>query len=167
MHRSPVAVDEAIRLLERQRSAGIVEECWRRRENRPDFVGFLGKMVEAAGVEPASERPVATEIYVRSRSCKFAGANKERRMRRPLDRVNVTLTTPDACQSQPTKWRSFPGRRLPGTNVAYLVRPRAQAANPQLRCFAHRFNERDGQARHASRSPLPPSKPFAPTREDR
>jgi len=26
-----------------------------------------GKVVEAAGVEPASERPVAAEIYMRSR----------------------------------------------------------------------------------------------------
>jgi hypothetical protein len=31
-------------------------------------VVLLGKMVEAAGVEPASERPVATEIYMHSRS---------------------------------------------------------------------------------------------------
>src|SRR5688500_19530823 len=43
-----------------------------------------------------------------------------------------------------------------------LIRPRAQAANPQLRCFVHRFNERDEQARHASRNPLPPSKPCRP-----
>ena len=71
---------------------------------------------------------------------------------------------PDSRQHQPAEWRSFPPRRLDGTNVADLVRPRAQAACSQLRWFAHRFNEQDERARHASHSPLPPSKPIAPTR---
>jgi len=42
--------------------------------------------VEAAGVEPASERPVATGIYMRIRSCWFAPGVKERRKRRALVR---------------------------------------------------------------------------------
>ena len=59
------------------------------------------RMVEAAGVEPASERPVAAELYVRSRSCEFARGNKERRMRRTLARVisfrRAGLTSEPAC----------------------------------------------------------------------
>jgi len=42
--------------------------------------------MEAAGVEPASERPVAAELYMRSRAFKFAAAVKVRRNRRPLAR---------------------------------------------------------------------------------
>ena len=74
-------------------------------------------MVEAAGVEPASERPVAAELYMLIRSCIFAVGNKERRMRRPLAQINLILTTPGACLDQPTEWRSFPARRLTETNV--------------------------------------------------
>ncbi len=51
--------------------ASSVEGYWRRREFDPLFVKFLGKMVEAAGVEPASERPVAAELYMRSRPSMF------------------------------------------------------------------------------------------------
>ena len=74
-------------------------------------------MVEAAGVEPASERPVTAELYVRIRSWYFATGNKERRMRRPLVRMGLVPSTPDALGDQPTEWRSFPARRLTRTNV--------------------------------------------------
>ena len=74
-------------------------------------------MVEAAGVEPASERPVAVELYVRIRPCNFAAGNKERRMRRPLARLDLTPVPSGAGRSQPTKWRSFPVRRPTRTIV--------------------------------------------------
>jgi len=41
-------------------------------------------MVEAAGVEPASERPVAAKLYMLSRAFEFATAIKVRRKWRPL-----------------------------------------------------------------------------------
>jgi len=41
-------------------------------------------MVEAAGVEPASERPVAAGLYMRSRAFKFAPGVEVRRNRRSL-----------------------------------------------------------------------------------
>jgi hypothetical protein len=47
-------------------------------------------LVEAAGVEPASERPVAAGLYVRSRALDFAAGVKARRNRRPLVRLNLT-----------------------------------------------------------------------------
>ena len=75
-------------------------------------------MVEAAGVEPASERPVAAELYMLIRSFDFAAGNRERPTRRLLARVDLVPTPPGACQDQPTEWRSFPTRRLEGTNVA-------------------------------------------------
>ena len=74
-------------------------------------------MVEAAGVEPASERPVAVELYMLIRPWYFAAGNKERRMRRPLAQMSLVPTTPGASQDQPTEWRSFPARRLTETNV--------------------------------------------------
>ena len=46
-------------------------------------------MVEAAGVEPASERPVATELYVRIRTLWFAAGVEARRNRRSLARLNL------------------------------------------------------------------------------
>ena len=46
-------------------------------------------MVEAAGVEPASERPVATGIYVRIRSFVFATGLKKRQDRQSLARINL------------------------------------------------------------------------------
>ena len=46
--------------------------------------------MEAAGVEPASERPVATEIYVRSRALGFAAGVEVRRNRRSLVRLDLT-----------------------------------------------------------------------------
>jgi len=52
MHLTPAALDAAIGLLD---------------EPAPRF--GRGRIVEAAGVEPASERPVAAGLYVRSRPC--------------------------------------------------------------------------------------------------
>jgi hypothetical protein len=34
-----------------------MEKQWRRQENEVELADFLGKLVEAAGVEPASEGP--------------------------------------------------------------------------------------------------------------
>ena len=50
-----------------------------------------GKVVEAAGVEPASERPVAAELYMLIRPCDFAIGYQERRKRRPLARFCLVL----------------------------------------------------------------------------
>jgi len=52
--------------------------------------------MEAAGVEPASERPVAAELYMRIRPCWFATGIKERRKRRSLVRMDLADRTPDA-----------------------------------------------------------------------
>ena len=54
------------------------------------------EMVEAAGVEPASERPVAAELYMRIRPCCFAAAIKERRKQRPLAQMHLVIRTPGA-----------------------------------------------------------------------
>ena len=117
--------------------------------------------MEAAGVEPASERPVATGRYVRSRSFGFATGVEVRRNRRPLVRLHLAgahqtdapASLLNGVRPQPVGWKRRTSR---------LVRPREQAASSQLLCFAHRFYERDGRARHASHSPLPPSKPYRP-----
>src|SRR3954463_12972307 len=118
-------------------------------------------MVEAAGVEPASERPVATGIYMRIRSCCFAPGIKERRKRRALVREVspnqfgrlITASLLNGVRSQPVGWKRRTSRGL---------MPRVQAASSQLQFFVHRFYERDEQARHASSNPLPPSKPYRP-----
>ena len=70
-------------------------------------------MVEAAGVEPASERPVATGIYVRSRPLGFAAGVEVRRNRRPLVRLNLTgahqtdapASLLNGVHSPPVGWR--------------------------------------------------------------
>ena len=46
-------------------------------------------VVEAVGVEPTSERPVAAELYMLIRPWYFAIGNKERRMRRPLAQMSL------------------------------------------------------------------------------
>src|SRR5690349_21492296 len=89
--------------------------------------------MEAAGVEPASERPVAAGLYMRSRPCWFMPAVKERRKRRALVRRVSFQPRRTRCQNQPAEWRSSPPRRLDEANVADLVRPRARAACSQLR----------------------------------
>jgi hypothetical protein len=62
-----------------------------RRDQNPPPIKLLSRkeleMVEAAGVEPASERPVAAGLYMRVRSFEFATGFEERRNRRPLVRV--------------------------------------------------------------------------------
>ena len=95
----------------------FVEGYWRRREFDPLFVKFLRKVVEAAGVEPASERPVAAELYMRSRTSSFASGIKARRKRPTLVRLSLAPPVPDAGRSQSAKWRSSPARRLTGANV--------------------------------------------------
>ena len=117
--------------------------------------------MEAAGVEPASERPVATGLYMRSRTLGFATGVEERRNRRPLARLNLVgahrtdapTSLLNGVRPQPVGWKRRTSRGF---------KPRVQAASSQLRLFAHRFYERDGRARHASSSPLPPSKPDRP-----
>jgi len=52
----------------------------------PEADRQVSRMVEAAGVEPASERPVAAELYMLIRPCDFAIGYQERRKRRPLAR---------------------------------------------------------------------------------
>ena len=64
------------------RSASCAAAPARRRRR----IQELNRMVEAAGVEPASERPVAPGLYMRSRTCWFATGVKARRKRRPLVR---------------------------------------------------------------------------------
>ena len=66
-----------------------MEKQWRRREKRDDFAKTLEKVVEAVGVEPTSERPVAAELYMLIRPWYFAIGNKERRMRRPLAQMSL------------------------------------------------------------------------------
>jgi hypothetical protein len=69
--------------------------------------------MEAAGVEPASERPVATELYVRSRTLKFATGVEARRNRRPLVRLNLAgahrtdapASLLNGVHSQPVGWK--------------------------------------------------------------
>ena len=122
-------------------------------------------MVEAAGVEPASERPVAAELYVRIRSYGFATGNKGRRMRRPLARMGLAQTTTGAVLSQPTKWRSLSSRRLQEANVANLVRPRAQAANPQLRCVSTGLTSEMNKLGTHSTAPCPRRSQIAPTED--
>ena len=51
--------------------------------------------MEAAGVEPASERPVAAELYMRSRPCCFASGIKERRKHPTLARLCLASSLPD------------------------------------------------------------------------
>ena len=46
-----------------------------RREIDRLSIYFPRKKMEAAGVEPASERPVTAELYMRSRPCYFARGN--------------------------------------------------------------------------------------------
>ena len=63
-----------------------------------DFVDFLGKVVEAAGVEPASERPVAAGLYMRSRPCMFR-ARHQRTAKAPAASPIVSRPgAPDARQ---------------------------------------------------------------------
>ena len=75
-------------------------------------------MVEAAGVEPASERPVAAELYMLIRPWYFATGNKERRMRRPLVRKSLVPphrtrfgTSPlNGVRSLPAGWKGRTSR---------------------------------------------------------
>ena len=138
--RTWLAMSEAFGFM----AEGRVE--WRRRESNPRPKGL------------SLQNSTCVAVLDMSRA---ATKNGECAARQP---ESSRPAVPGSRRDQPAKWRSFPSRRLPETNVADLVRPRAQAACSQLRCFAHRFYERDEQARHASHSPLPPSKPIAPTR---
>ena len=60
------------------------EARWTRPAEAASEASVPRRLVEAAGVEPASERPVAAGIYMRIRSFVFAAGIKERRNRRPL-----------------------------------------------------------------------------------
>ena len=60
------------------------ESCERASQGSGDKVPR--SILEAAGVEPASERPVAAGLYMRSRTCWFAPGIKARRKRRALVR---------------------------------------------------------------------------------
>ena len=95
------------------------EKWWRRRESNPRPKGLSlqnSTCVSVLGISlPATKNG------------ECAGSQPE---------CVSSQTSPGACQDQPTEWRSFPTRRLEGTNVASLVRPRAQAASPQLRCVS-------------------------------
>ena len=91
-------------------------------------------MVEAAGVEPASERPVATELYMRSRASNFTSGVEVRRNRRTLGHSGSRRRAPGARASL-LKWRSFPTRRLTG-RTSQLIRLRVQAACSQLRVLS-------------------------------
>jgi len=61
--------------------------------------------MEAAGVEPASERPVAAKLYVRSRPWHLARGNKERRMRRAP--VRVISSRRAGLAAGPAYWMAF------------------------------------------------------------
>jgi len=124
------------------------DQWWRRRESNPRPKGL------------SLQNSTCVAVLDISRAATKSGECAARQS------VESRPDAPDSRQSQPAEWRSFPARRLTERNVAYLVRPRAQAACSQLRWFAHRFYERDGRARHAFHSPLPPSKPNRPHKEE-
>ena len=73
--------------------------------------------MEAAGVEPASERPVATGLYVRSRALIFTAGVEVRRNRRSLARLNLIGAHRTDAPTSRLKWHSLPARRLTGVNV--------------------------------------------------
>ena len=74
--------------------------------------------MEAAGVEPASERPVATEIYVCIRAFVFTAGLKTRPNNRRL--VRLSLAPPHRTDGGASllKWHSLPAHRLTRVNVA-------------------------------------------------
>ena len=106
----------------------------RARINKPLIHNGLRSM-EAAGVEPASERPVATGLYMRSRTLGFATGVEERRNRRQLARLNLVgahrtdapTSLLNGVRPQPVGWKRRTSR---------VFMPRVQAASSQLRCFS-------------------------------
>ena len=162
MHLSPAALEAAIELLEgadqraawknsggggngRKRPVITGRKWWRRRESNP----------RPKGLSPQESTCVAVLC--------FAPGLEERRMGRPLVR-RVSPHAPDARQSQPAKWRSSPARRLTG-GTSRIIRPRAQAACPQLRCFSTGLTSEVALGMHPT-VPCPRRSRVAPQRRE-
>src|SRR5437016_5420102 len=118
-------------------------------------------MVEAAGVEPASESTPSQEstcvaALVVSRPPSKSDGNRRSLAPKSLIAALRRPARRPACIYDirpPSHRRGRGGRR-------YLIKQRERAACSQLRCVPPDL--RGDGARHASRESLPPSKPYRP-----
>jgi hypothetical protein len=118
-------------------------------------------MVEAVGVEPTSEdtSPQESTCVSPLESHRAVGEGREpvrgqRRLHSRAERSVAQRSAPSLLMTPDPAPQARTGRR------SRSIKPRERAACPQLRCVPPDL--RDDGARHASREPVPPSKPSTP-----
>jgi hypothetical protein len=118
------------------------------------------KLVEAAGVEPASENPSSSATTcVSPFSMSQLVGNGAKSPSRHLRRISSSHVGA-ARDNQPAEWRSSQSRRPSLGDRSLTVKQRERSQNSQLANFPPVL--RGDGPRHASHDPEPPSKPSRP-----